>query len=341
MPLSCAAIAAASAGSVRLMSWFRTSLLAPLAPRIALALLLTGIGAGPGAFGGSGLAAQVTAEPVDHEMIARIRAEGMERSRVMDKLFWMTEVIGPRLSGSPSYDESAQWAAQALRDMGLERVHLEPFEFGRGWSMQGMTLEMTAPRYLPILGYPEAWTPATAGVLEGRPIYLGEHTREEIIAMGPALRGAIVLAQRPQTVFTRADRPQPTAFDGPVRTGAPARAPGEGGTAVVSLNAMRALLQELGAGAVLTPTRGEHGTVYVLGNRATSEASVPSFQVAAEHYNTLVRMVESGLPVTVRVGLEARYHEDRTESDNVLAEIPGSDPEIGHEVVLLGAHLDS
>jgi carboxypeptidase Q len=280
-------------------------------------------------------------EPVDLAMIARIREEGLERSEVFGTYLWMTEVIGPRLSGSPSYDEAAVWASGVLSDMGLARVHLEPFEFGAGWSMDGLTIAMTAPRFLPILGYPEAWTPPTAGVLEGRPVYLGDRSREEIIAMGPALRGAIVLAQRPQTIFTRADRPQPTDVDGPVRTGAPARAPGEGGTAEVSLNAMAALLQELGAGAMLTPTRGEHGTVFVLGNRNTPRDAVPSFKVAAEHYNTLVRMVEAGLPVRLRVGLEATYHDDRTESHNVIAEIPGSDPEIGHEVVLLGAHLDS
>lgn len=308
----------------------------PLARLLVLLILM-----GSGTVRPESLRALQQTEPIDRLALERIRAEGFERSQVFEKLLWMTEVIGPRLSGSPAYDAAADWALEVFREMGLSGVQLEPFEFGRGWSMQATTLEIIAPRFAPLIGYPEAWSPSTRGVLEGTPVYLGDHTRDEIIAMGESLRGAIVLAQRPQAVFTQADRPQPTDAQGPVRTGAPARAPGEGGSAGVQLNAMRALLQELGAGAVLTPTRGEHGTVYVLGNRNTPDGAVPSFQVAAEDYNTLVRMVEAGLPVVVRVGLEAQYHEDRTESHNVLAEIPGSDPEIGHEIVLVGAHLDS
>jgi carboxypeptidase Q len=159
--------------------------------------------------------------------------------------------------------------------------------------------------------------------------------------MAGDLRGAIVLANAPQTVFTRADRPQPTDAAGPVRTGAPARAPGETGVSPMPSGQLNRLLQQAGAGAVLRPSRGEHGTVYVLGNRNTPPDAVPAFVLAAEHYNMLVRLVEAGAPVRMRVGLQAQFHDDDPASHNVLAEIPGTDPALRHEVVLLGAHLDS
>src|SRR5690606_34181552 len=101
------------------------------------------------------------------------------------------------------------------------------------------------------------------------------------------------------------------------------------------------LLRELGAGVRLAPTRGEFGTVYVLGNRNAPADAVPSLVLAAEQYNLLVRLVQAGEPVELRVESQTRFHRDDPDSYNVLAEIPGSDPAIGEEVVLLGAHLDS
>jgi carboxypeptidase Q len=279
-------------------------------------------------------------EPIDHAMLASIRAEGLERSQVLDVFDALTTTIGPRLSGSPAYERAAGWTRDWLGAHGLANARLEPFEFGRGWSLDGQTLEMTAPRYAPITGYAEAWTPSTRGLVRGRPIYVGDLSAEEIDAIGHRLRGAIVLALRPQTVFTRADRPQPTASDAPVRTGAPQRAPGEMGTSEVPFNQLTRLLQQYGAAALLRPSRGEHGTVFVLGNRNTPDDAVPSMTVAAEHYNSIVRLVQSGEPVELRIEIRARYHDDAT-SHNVIAEIPGVDPALRDEVVLLGAHLDS
>ncbi|HZD06222.1 MAG TPA: M20/M25/M40 family metallo-hydrolase, partial [Longimicrobiales bacterium] len=101
------------------------------------------------------------------------------------------------------------------------------------------------------------------------------------------------------------------------------------------------LLAELGAGAALVPSQGAHGTIFVLGNRNTPDDAAPTVVLEGEHYNRLVRMVQDGLPVRVRVGVDVRYHEEDPSSYNVLAEIPGSDPDIGGEVVMVGAHLDS
>src|SRR5689334_17610439 len=105
---------------------------------------------------------------------------------------------------------------------------------------------------------------------------------------------------------------------------------------------MFATLHELGAAAVLRPTEGEEGTMFVLGNRAsTTDNSVASLIVSSEQYNLLVRSLRDSVPVKLRVAVRARYETADTNAYNVIAELPGTDPRIGDEVVLLGAHIDS
>ncbi len=277
-------------------------------------------------------------EPADPAMIAAIRAEGLDRSQASDLFYTLTDVLGPRLSGSPAHDEAARWAIERFREWGLANPRLEAFEFGRGWTLEKLTIEMTAPRYMPLIGYAEAWSPPTAGVLTGRPVYIGDSTAEEIDALGDGLRGAIVLTARPQTEFLAEDRPQPGLDDEPVQTGNP---PFPNPSSRTPRPAMLRQLEALGAGVALAPGPTEHGIVRVQGNRATSDEAVPVVVVAAEQYNTLVRLVEAGGEVELRVDVAARFDEENTDAYNVLAEIPGTDPDIGDEVVMVGAHLDS
>jgi hypothetical protein len=278
----------------------------------------------------SPLAAQTQQDPMQ-----RLRTEGLESSEVGELFRTLTTVIGPRLTASPQYNEAASWARDRFAEWGLANAHLEPFEFGRGWTLEGLTLEMTAPRYFPLIGYPEAWTPSTNGLIEGAPIYIGDATEAEIRAMADRLRGAIVLPYPPQTEFITEDREQPADHEESVRIGAP-RMPRSQPPAGRGISA---LLREVGAGVAFEPNAGQHGTIFVLGSRNTPDDATPSIVLAAEHYNMLVHLAQSAKPVRVRVDLRARYHEDDTNGYNVLAEIPGTD--LADEIVLIGAHLDS
>ena len=265
----------------------------------------------------------------------------------------LTNVIGPRLTGSPAYKRAAEWSRARFEEWGLEAARLEPFSFGRGWTLEKLTLEMLEPRYQPLLGYPEAWTPSTDGELVGTVRSLVGKTAEDLAALGDGLRGAIVITRPRQTRFVRADRPQPTAGDA-AEPGGPQqntrrqqqqqlgigrrgnrRARGNRGNRISG-----ALLQQAGAAVWLKPNSGEHGTLFVLGRRDTSDDAVPAIVVAAEQYNMIVRLAEHGVPVKLRVEVAATYHEDDPNSYNVLAEIPGVDPDLDAEVVMAGAHLD-
>jgi len=201
-----------------------------------------------------------------------------------------------------------------------------------------LTVEMLAPRYMPLIGYAEAWSPPTSGVLTGTPIYVGDSTAERINSLADRLENAIVLAARPQAEFLSEDRPQPAANQGSVQTGNP---PFPSASSATPRQELFALLGAHSAGVALLPSSTEHGTVRVQGDRNTSPDGTPSVVLAAEHYNMLVRLVEAGIPVELRIGVDAEYDEDGVDTYNVFARIPGADPVIGNEAVLVGAHLDS
>ncbi len=286
------------------------------------------------------LALAAPARAQDAATLARIRDEGMNRSQVVQLFDHLTNVIGPRLTGTPAFKQSVDWSAQKLRDYGLSNVRLESWPFGKGWTLEGQVAELTAPRYMPLIAYAEAWTPSTKDIVSGTPVYIGDLANvDSVRAHAAQIRGAIVLATKPQELFITKDRLQPTLSDTPVPIGAP-RA--NNATGPLPRAVMMQTLRELGAAAVLRPTEGNEGTMFVLGSRtSTPENSVPSLIVASEQYNMIVRMMKAWTTPTLRIGVRARYHTADTLGYNVLAEIPGTDPAIGDEVVLLGAHIDS
>ena len=275
---------------------------------------------------------------VDPITTKRIIDEGLQSAETLDLYTYLTEVIGPRLAGTPAYKRSADWAVEQLRGWGLNDVHLESFEFGRGWTLEGMTLEMTEPRYFPLTGFPVAWTPSTDGKLLGKPIYVGDKTAEEMELLRPQLAGAVVLTTPPQAQFITEDRLQPAASEERVRIGAPAFFRSR---SVMNSRELSALLQEAGVAAILQPNQGQHGTIFVTGNRNTGDDAIPTVTMVSEHYNMIVRMLEAGEDVRLRVGVKSQYHEDDPNTYNVLAEIPGTDPDVADEIVLIGGHLDS
>jgi len=281
------------------------------------------------------LAAQ---EPVDQAAIARIKDEGLNRSQVLTAFDHLTNVIGPRLTNSPAFRQAVEWVAGEAKRYGLANVHTEAWPFGRGWTLEKLTIEMTAPRYFPIIAYPEAWTPSTRGELLGTPVYVGDLSADQVRARKADLAGKIVLPWKPQTEFITRDRVQPADHQERVPIGAP---PNVATSGPVDRRGLPALMREVGAAAVLQPNQGEDGTLFVLGNRGTPDDAVPSLILASEQYNMIARMLQQGVPVQLRLNLQTRYYAADTNALNVIAEIPGTDPRIGDEVVMVGGHLDS
>src|SRR5436309_6719020 len=105
-------------------------------------------------------------EKADLGAIWKIKDEGLNRSQVMETLSYLTDVYGPRLTGSSQMRAAQEWAQKKLKEWDLENVHAEKYEFGRGWNLKRFSAHMVSPSYSPLIAFPKAWTPGTSGVVK-------------------------------------------------------------------------------------------------------------------------------------------------------------------------------
>lgn len=316
------------------------------------------------------LVAAQLAEPIDAAAITKIRAEGLQRSRAMDTVFWLTDRYGPRLTGSPEFEEAGDWAIARLREWGVSNVHKERFSTGPGWSLKAFHATMTAPRVMPIIGMPKAWSAPTRGAVTADVVRVAISTPADAARYRGQLRGRIVLAQsaRPVRMLQYGDgnvvryddedgrwRKEAMTPNGvtPIDDDASGAvtATGRGAAAfdvmefyrnegVVAVFDRGATSDLNAAGSDLSwaQQRLDGGTV-VLQDRA-APGGVPQVTLAVEHYNRMVRLIEHGVRVTVELAVSAEFTDAaRQNSFNIVGEIPGTDK--ADEVVLLGAHFDS
>jgi hypothetical protein len=292
----------------------------------------------------------VLAQPAsEREVLARIRVEGLEHSQVAPVFDMLTVNIGPRLTASPAHRRAAEWTRDRLASYGLANAHLEPWKFGRGWTLEKLTIELVEPRYLPLLGYADGWSSATNGEIVASPVFLDNKTSpQELSALAPQMKGAIVMTQPILTNFVRKDRPQPSDPDYVPMSAAYATSAGRGrGPAPVGETAQQRnqriteAVKAAGAGVILRPSVGEHGTVFVTG-RDGGPGAVPAVTLSAEHYNMIARYLQQNVPVKLRVNVQTKFYDaDGGNAYNVIAELPGTDPALKDEIVMIGGHLDS
>ncbi len=271
-------------------------------------------------------------DKVDFAVIEKIRAEGMERSKAVETFEYLTTNIGPRLTNSPAHKQAIAWTQQQLKSWGMSEVHTEPFQFGRGWTLNKLTVEMVEPRYMPLIGYTRGWSPPTPGRIVATPVWLPGLEDAALKAQAGKLKGAMVFTSPLQSYAIRADRP---AASGDLKPPSPAP------TRPPQLNAERlAVLKTEGVGVTIEPNIGEHGTVFVTGRDMAANA-VPSIVLASEHYNLVAKMLQQKLPVKLAVEIQATFNDDERNAHNVIWEIPGADNAVKDEIVMVGAHLDS
>lgn len=106
-----------------------------------------------------------SAERVDLDAIQKIRQEGLNNSQVMKHLFYMTDVYGPRLQGSPGIEQAGDWVVKTLQSWGMQNVRKERFPFGVGWSLNNFHATMVGAQGMPLIGYPKAWSSGTKGMV--------------------------------------------------------------------------------------------------------------------------------------------------------------------------------
>jgi len=304
------------------------------------------------------LAAQ---ERIDTAAISRIKSEEQARSQVMEIASWLTDVYGGRLTGSPATKAAGEWTAKKLTEWGMANVKLETWgPFGRGWTNERMVAHVVSPQPFPVIAYAAAWTPSTSGAVRGEVILMEADSAPDLEKYRGKLRGRIVFAQPPRDSvpprFTPdavrlADSSLARMAEAAFTPDAPRGVPNANNAQANRFQAAMAFQRSLatffadeGVAAVVTPGRGEDGTVFVGGGGSRdpkNPTKVPGIVFAAEHYGRIARMLDKGVPVTVELDVKNTFYDEDPNSFNIIAEIPGTDPRLKDEVVMLGAHFDS
>jgi carboxypeptidase Q len=291
-------------------------------------------------------------EAVDLKVVTAIRDEGLNRSRVMETARVLTDEIGPRLTNSPAYRRATGWTRDKLAEWGLANAHLEPFEFGRGWSFSYVNVRMLKPDTVPLEALPKGWTPGTGGAVHGPVTHLTIEKVEDLDQYKGKLAGKVVfLDAPPRPDFPREETPERYTEEdldkleqfpisdrnfgemrrrfGRDRTLARKQGEffkGEGVLATVEVSAHDGLLLQV-----------QGSTAYKIGE----DPGVPGLVMAAEQFNRIERLLDKGTEIELEVDVQAAFLEDTVNADNVIAELPGADPKLKDEVVMAGAHLDS
>ena len=300
-------------------------------------------------------------EPVYWDVVADIRREAFDNSHVMEYAGFLTDVIGPRLTGSQNMRQAQQWALSEMRRIGLSRVEREAWgDQTAGWDIQRISVHMTEPDYQMVIAYPLAFTPGTGGPIVAQAVVADISSPSDLDQYRGRLQNAIVLAtplmptspRFVQDAFRHTDESLHT-FETEGRDlliqryarGQPEQSTfrPEG----ISELEVEQFFRAEGVAVVLKASIGSDGTVYATGHpgsraersRASIEGALPTLAVAAEHYNRIYRILERGMPVTMEVDVRVAIDDSDPTEYNVIGEIPGTD--LADEVVAIGAHLDS
>jgi hypothetical protein len=290
-------------------------------------------------------------DKADLAAIWKIKDEGLNRSQVMEILSYLTDVHGPRLTGSPNIRQAQMYAQGKFREWGLVNVHTEKFAFGRGWTLKKFSAHMVEPAYSPLIGFPKAWTPGTNGVVRAEAIRVEIETEADLDKYRGKLKGRFVLGDAPRDVAARFT-PEGNRYDDaqlqtlsrmPVPGGqvrGPRRPDGQRSRQLI--RKINNFYVSEGVAAVLEPGRGDGGTVFVgSGGERTKDAPevAPQVVIAVEHYNRICRILDKKMKVQLEMEIQAEFLTQDLDDYNVLAEIPGTDRK--DELVMLGAHFDS
>jgi hypothetical protein len=304
-------------------------------------------------------------EKVDLLIVNRIKSEAFENSKVMDHMFYLTDVHGPRLTGSPNYKAAADWVVQRMTEYGLTAHEEKWGPFGRGWANKHFEAHLVEPQYQALIGVPLAWTAGTDGTVSGEPVQAVIRTEADFEKFKGKLRGKVVMSMAPKEVafqakaaghrFTEAELAEEAQAPAPGRPRNLFAGPGEQPPASPEEARRRReerrkfeekvaqFLKEEGALVVLSiGYNGDGGTIFATSGGAydpKKPITLPSVALTPEHYNRIERLMDHKIPVKLEFNIRNQFYEDNPDSVNVVAEIPGDDKK--DEIVMLGAHLDS
>ena len=298
-------------------------------------------------------------EPVDIATVNRIRDEALNHSQVMETMSWLTDVYGPRLTGSPNTKAAAEWAMQAMSGWGVQNTHLEAWgPFYKGWRNDRFALQVTGNNPFTVAAAPRAWSPAPPkGSVKGDAMLFTIDSLSDTAKYVGKLRGKFLMLTpvaelKPhfdadghrytdEELQKMAVQPLPSPTSGGFGGGRPAARPANPRPTPNDTLFLKFLAKE-GVAGILLGARGDYGTIFTDNGapRVANPPAVPAVHVEAEHYGRIARMLAKGVAVPMELSMTNTITPDSM-SFNVIGEIPGTDPALKDEIVMLGGHFDS
>jgi len=305
----------------------------------------------------------ISEEKIDAEINWKIRREATEDSQILYLVRQLSDIHGPRLTGSPNFNSACNWALRQMEQWGLQNGNLEKWDFGHaGWSCDKYSVRVLSPFKETLLARVVAWTPSTRGVIRAKVVqivpperpteeslsaYLNtvkDKVRNRIVLFGSS---TIVPVQFNASYKRREDSELRAQFDPqnpapPTAAKPPEPQTGEGARLDPQTveEKISAFLLENRALVRISDSARSHGQIRVFSNRTYNTArAVPGVVIRNEDYGRLSRLIAAGFEPEMEIEISNSIHADEMTSRNVIAEIPGSD--LKNQVVMIGAHLDS
>jgi hypothetical protein len=313
---------------------------------------------------------QPATESLDMTMYQRIREEGLNHSHVMEFASALMDGIGPRLTASPNAKRANAWTRDTLTKIGLENAHLEDWgEFGLGWQQLNTWARMVTPDTAVLIMQATPWSPSTPGPITGDVVLVNIQSEKDLDQYKGKLAGKIVLFGAMRDVapvdkglferYSEKELEDIAAF--PVSAGPSGLPPAVQARMRERLERLK-LIEKVAqffadekVAAVIEPSRdgnnggGSGGTLFddngaTMGRTpyvAEKRVKIPVAVAAIESYGRLYRLAQAHVPVTVEMNIETKFSGEHEHGFNTIAEIPGTDPKLKDQVVILGGHLDS
>jgi hypothetical protein len=311
---------------------------------------------------------QPETETLDLDMYARIREEGFRHSHVMEYSSALFDDIGPRLTGSPAMARANEWTRAQLQAMGLSNAHLESWgDFGMGWTQIGSSLSLVKPSNGVVQAQATPWSPATNGVITADVIRVpGFNEESDLAAWKGKLKGKVILYGRaPSSPEIDPDKVPAMDHYDTRKLAEIAQYPlDDKMEGVIDTNAVEDIrklvavwkfqekigkffaeegallvLQPGGSGGVLSDDTNSSFGWFVYSPQ--HKQAIPEEVIATEAWNRMERLLKAKVPVTVTAQVNTQFNGDHEQGYNTIAEIPGTDPKLKDEVVMVGGHLDS
>ncbi|MBI1341864.1 MAG: M20/M25/M40 family metallo-hydrolase [Terrimonas sp.] len=291
-------------------------------------------------------------EGVDMSMMQKIREEEKNNSQVAMIAHQLTDVCGPRLTNSPGYNRALDWLGSIAKEWGLNNAGREAWgEFGKGWSNEQGTLSLKFPYYENIIGYPVPWCKSTRNAVSGELLMLDELDSAAIDQAGASLQGKIVMLKPSSFKIPDAFKAFATRYGDSSLDNIPEKYMFTRSQINMFLPYLKKeyytklYLEKKGAvGLLESSSNSIDGTVFVDGGAGYAtgyEATLPEMKISREDYLKLARLMMDKRKVEMEMNVQNTFYDSDLTGYNFVAEIPGTDPALKSQVVMLGGHLDS